>query len=66
MKRCDSVHSTFVIKTQTALFPMKILHSVMEARHGKQKAGHWVVMRAAVAEVDLRAIACAWSQKGFS
>ena len=65
MKRFE-VLSTFIIKNQAALFPMKILHAVMGARHAKQKAGHWVVMRTKMNDVDLRAIAYAWSQKGCS
>ena len=45
---------------------MGALHAVLKARHGKRPAGHWVVMRATIAGVNLMAVAYAWSQKGVS
>ena len=66
VKRTCDVCSAFVVKTQRALFPVEVLSAVLKARHGTKVAGHWVVMRAAIKGVDVRAIACAWSQKGVS
>jgi hypothetical protein len=39
MKR-HKVHSTFVIKGHSLMFPMGVLHSVLEAQHGNRPAGH--------------------------
>lgn len=64
MKRMG-VHSTFVIKNNTTMYPKNVLFSVLNARH-KKTMGHWVVATAKVAGVDLIAIAYAWSQKGVA
>jgi hypothetical protein len=65
MKQLE-VHSTFIVKNNVLFYPMVALHSVLKARHGERPAGHWVVMRATIADVKLTAIAYAWSQKGVS
>jgi len=65
-KRRHDVYCTFVIKTQTACYPMEVINMVMKARHATKPAGHWVVMRAMINGVNVRAIAYAWSQKGCS
>jgi len=59
------VYSTFIVKNNTNLFPMAVLNEVLKARHSRQ-AGHWVVMTATINEINVRAIAYAWSQKGVS
>lgn len=65
MKRFG-VHSTFIIKNNTFLFPIAPLLAVLQARHGEHPAGHWVVMKTVISDVQLLAIAYAWSQKGIS
>jgi Transposase IS4 len=65
MKR-HKVHSTFVVKNHHLMFPMGVLHSVLEARHGNRPAGHWVTMTATISGVPIIAMAYAWSQKGVS
>jgi hypothetical protein len=60
------VHSTMIIKGHTHMFPMLALHPVLQARHGKRPAGHWVTMKAKVGGVNLLAIIYAWSQRGCS
>lgn len=51
---------------QTAYFPMEALHAVLRARYPDNAAGHWVVMKAVIAEVDVFVMAYAWSNKGVS
>ena len=65
MKRLG-VFSTFVLKKQQQFYPKEVLHSILQARHGERPAGHWVVMKATVADVPIIAVAYAWSQKGVS
>jgi hypothetical protein len=60
------VHSTFIIKGHTYMFPIAALHSVLSARHGNKPAGHWVTMTAEISGIPIIAIAYAWSQKGVS
>ena len=60
------IFSTFVVKKQAQFFPKEVLHSILQARHGERPAGHWVVMRATIADVPVIAMAYAWSQKGVS
>ncbi len=45
---------------------MQVLLKVLLARHGSKPAGHWVVMQATIAGVELIAMAYAWSQKGIT
>jgi hypothetical protein len=60
------VFSTLVVKNNHDFFPMKVLHSVLKARHGDRPAGHWVTMTANIVDVPVIAVAYAWSQKGVS
>jgi hypothetical protein len=60
------VHSTWIVKNNTAFFPMEALHSVLKARHGSRRAGHWVVMKTCIAGIDLVAMAYAWSQSSVA
>jgi hypothetical protein len=57
-----SVESTFVIKNHTTLFPKRPLQAILRARHDTRPAGHWVVMKTKICDVDIIAIAYAWSQ----
>lgn len=66
VRRRLNVHSTWIIKQNHKLFPKQALSAVLKARHGDRPAGHWVVMRAEIAEVKLFAVAYAWSKKGVS
>jgi hypothetical protein len=66
VKKTFDVHSTFIVKNNQFLFPMAALHAVLKARHGDHPAGHWVVMTTEISDVNLIAIAYAWSQKGIS
>lgn len=47
-------------------FPMQVLYAILVARFGSRPAGHWVVMQANIGEVDVFAMAYAWSQKGVA
>jgi hypothetical protein len=65
MKRLQ-VHSTFIVKGNDKYYPMAALHSVLTARHGARPAGHWVTMKATISNINIIAVAYAWSQKGVS
>ena len=65
MRRLE-VYCTFIVKHQQNLFPMEVLRAVLRARYPKRAAGHWVVMKATISEVDLYIMAYAWSNKGVS
>jgi hypothetical protein len=60
------VHSTFIVKNNSTFFPMHALHAVLEARHGRKPAGHWVTMTTTIVGVKLIALAYAWSKNGVS
>ena len=60
------VYSTWVIKGNTNLYPMKALHAVLTARHGDHAAGHWVTMKANIGGQDMFCLAYAWSNRGVS
>jgi hypothetical protein len=66
LKKRLGIHSTFIIKGHTHFFPIGVLHSILEARHGNRPAGHWVTMTATISDVPIVAVAYAWSQKGVS
>ena len=55
------VHSTWIIKQNTAYFPLKALHAVLKAKFGDRPAGHWVVFYSTIGEVRLIAMAYTWS-----
>jgi CDP-diglyceride synthetase len=59
-------NSTWTVKTNTVLYPMEALHSVLWARFGNKKAGHWVVFKIMIVGVYLISVAYAWSQRGVS
>jgi hypothetical protein len=63
VKRRLGVHSMMIIKGHAHLFPMSVLHAVLQARHSSRPAGHWVMMKTKIAGVDLLAIVYAWSQR---
>ena len=58
------VYSSYIIKRIMNYFPKQVLHRVLLARHGSKPAGHWVVMQTTIADVEIFAMAYAWSQKG--
>ena len=60
------MHSTWVIKQNTDFFPMMAIHSILKARYGDRPAGHWVVFQMEIAEVQILAIGCAWSQSSVT
>jgi len=60
------VHSTFIVKHQTAFFPMKVLKEVLLARYGDRVAGKKVVMKTNIDGCNLFVMAYAWSQKGIA
>ena len=66
LKKRFNVYSTFIIKQNVNYFPMQVLHKVLIARHGSKPAGHWVVMQTTIADVEIFAMAYAWSQKGVA
>ena len=59
------VHSTWIIKNNTHLFPMESLRSVLLARF-KKPVGHWVVFKATIQGVHLFVCAYAWSMSRVS
>ena len=65
-KIVHNVHSSFIVKSNSTLFPMRPLLAVMKARYGERVAGKWVVFTSTVAGVKLIAVAYAWSMKGIS
>jgi len=66
VKRRFNVHSTWIIKQNSQLYPKKVLHAILKARHGENPAGHWIVMLATIGGVSLFAFAYAWSKAGVS
>ena len=60
-----NVHSTWIIKNNTYLYPMEVLHSILQARFPKP-VGHWVVLKSTVQGVRLLACAYAWSHSRIS
>ena len=66
LKRRLNVFCTFIIKHQQNLFPIEVLRAILRARYPKRAAGHWVVMKATISEVDLYIMAYAWSNKGIA
>ena len=60
------IHSTFVVKNNTAYFPMKVLHRILTARYKNRPAGHWVVMHTTISDVRIMVVAYAWSQRGVT
>ena len=65
-KLVHGVHSTFVIKNNSTLFPMSPLKAVLKARYGSNATGKWVVFQTTISGVKLIALAYAWSAKGTS
>ena len=66
LKKKLGIFSTFIVKGNVNYFPMDVLKSVLLARYPKRPAGHWVVMKATISEVELFIMAYAWSNKGIS
>lgn len=60
------VHSTWIVKGNTAFFPMKVLHRLLLGRHGVRPAGHWTTMTTTISDVNVIVMAYAWSQRGVS
>jgi hypothetical protein len=60
------VHSTWIVKGNTAFYPMKVLHRLLLGRHGARPAGHWTTMTTTISDVNLIVMAYAWSQRGVS
>ncbi len=60
------VNSTWIIKQNQAWFPMKALYAILKARFKDRPAGHWVTMTANISDVNVIAMAYAWSQRGIS
>jgi hypothetical protein len=52
--------------TNTMLYLVEALHSVLRARSGTKKSGHWVVFETMIDRVDIIAVAYAWSQRSVS
>ena len=60
------VHSTFVVKNNTWLFPKQTLGALLKARYPENPEGHWVVMSTTILGVELKAIIYAWSKNNRS
>ena len=57
------VDSSFVVKNNCSLYPRGPLRAVLQARHPKRMAGHWVVFKSTIQDVEIKAIAYAWSNR---
>jgi len=66
LKTMLGVHSTFVVKNNTWLFPKRALAAVLKARYPGNPQGHWVVMTTTILDVKLSAIVYAWSKDRWS
>ena len=55
--------SAFIIKKNVQWFLMQVLNEVLHARHSRRPAGHWAVMKARLAGVDLFVMVYSWSQQ---
>ena len=64
LKKHCNIYSTFIIKQNMNYFSMWVLNKVLLARHGSKHEGHWVVTETTLADVEVIAMAHAWSQKG--
>ena len=52
-----------IIKQHLNWYPSKVLSAILRARHPKQPAGHWVVMKTNLSGFDLFVMIYAWSQE---
>ena len=66
VKLIHGVDSTFIVKNNSTLFPMRPLRKMLQARYGQHIAGKWVVFETTVCGVRLIAMSYAWSMKGVS
>ena len=66
IKKRFNVYSTWIVKGNTAFYPMKVLHRLLIGRHGVQPAGHWTTMTTTIGGVHVIVMAYAWSQRGVS
>ena len=62
-ERTMDVESTFIVKNNTKLFPRRCLLAVLRARYPERMVGHWVVFRATIEDVDIKAVCYAWSNR---
>jgi hypothetical protein len=60
------LNSTFIVKQNKNYCPIDIIKSILVARYPKRPAGHWVVMKATISDVELFLMAYAWSQQGIA
>ena len=56
----------FIVKQNVNYFPMLVLHAVLRPRYPLRTAGHWVVMKATISEVDVFIMVYAWSNRGVA
>ena len=66
LKRRLGLYSTFIVKQNLNYFPMPVLHAVLRARYPQRTAGHWVVMKATISEVNVFVMAYAWLNRGVA
>ena len=45
------VYSTFIVKNNAYLFPMKILYKILEVRYSIRPVGCWVLMKTEISAV---------------
>ena len=66
LRKRVKIHSTFVVKNNTNLYPMRVLHRLLKVRYGERPAGHWLVMLNSISDVPIFSIVYAWSQRRVS
>jgi len=66
LKRRVEVNSTFIVKQNKKYFPMEVLRTLLLLRFPRRPAGHWVIMKATISEVDVFVMAYAWSNRGIT
>ncbi len=52
LMKIKGIHSTFIVKQNLNYCPTQVF-SILLARHKTRPAGHWVVMKANISDVDL-------------
>ena len=51
------MQSTLIVKLNTNVFPIKILHKILQVRYVTRPAGHWVVMKTEISTVPILILA---------
>jgi hypothetical protein len=66
LKKRLRLNFTFIIKNNSTLYPIHVLHEVLRSCFWDNAAVHWVIMTTTIAVAKLIALAYAWSQHVIS